>query len=62
MADDASRLQHLTDALFLSHFSQPAVSSTNSLEAAAPAARDSYRADLDAALQLTLRANTGKTN
>ena len=31
------------------------------MEATAPAARDSYRADLDAALQLTLCANTGKT-
>ena len=31
------------------------------MEAASPATRDSYRVDLDAALQLTLRANTGKT-
>ena len=31
------------------------------MEAAPPAARDSYRADLDAALQLSLRANTSKT-
>jgi len=61
MADDASRLQHLTDSSFLSHFAQTYPQPTPWRLLLLPSETASLRADLRLALSVANRANTVKT-